>query len=93
MMIRQDFQDLPPKSFMMQIMDDITKLYCFLWDKKDPLNRVMMTWKDLSKHYHKNNFRTSIRKLNNEGLLDYDESEEGIAIELIGWEDLEDFDE
>lgn len=88
MMIRQDFEGLPPKMFMMQIMDDLTKAYCFLWEKKDKLNRIRMTWKDLSKYYNKNSFRTSLRKLNNEGLLNYDELDDGIAIELVGWDEV-----
>ncbi|CAB4132445.1 hypothetical protein UFOVP256_36 [uncultured Caudovirales phage] len=92
MMIRQDFDGLPPKMFMMQIMDDLTKAYCFLWEKKDKLNRIRMTWKDLSKYYNKNSFRTSLRKLNNEGLLNYDELDDGIAIELVGWDEMMDED-
>lgn len=88
MMIRQDFQELPPKMFMMQIMDNLTKAYCFLWEKKDELNRIRFTWRDLSKYYNKHSFRTSLRKLCNEGLLNYDESEIGITIELVGWDDI-----
>jgi hypothetical protein len=87
-MIRQDFEALPPKMFMMQIMNEITKAYCFLWEKKDKMNRLYMSWKDLSKYYNKNFFRTSLRKLCGEGLLNYDELEEGIAIELVGWDDF-----
>jgi len=90
MMIRQDFNELPPPMFMMQIMDTLSKVYCFLWERKDALNRLKLTWKDLSKYYNKNAFRTSLRKLNNEGLLSYDESEDGIAIELVGWDDIQD---
>ena len=87
-MIRQDFDELPPKMFMMQIMDDLTKLYCFFWEKKDTNNKFWMTWKDISKYYNKNYFRTKLRKLNNEGLLNYDETDQGIAIELVGWNDV-----
>lgn len=92
MIVRQDFSDLPPRAFLSQIMNDLSKIYCFLWDKKDSLNRINMTWEDLNRQFHKNNFRTSLRKLNNEGLLSYDESSEGVAIELVGWEDVEDWD-
>jgi len=88
MIIRQDFDSLPPKMFMLQIMDDLSKTYCFLWDKKDELNRIHLTWKDLSKYYNKNSFRTSLRKLNNEGLLNYNELDDSIAIELIGWDEM-----
>jgi hypothetical protein len=87
-MSRQDFEELPPKMFIMQILDNLPKTYIFLWEKKDKLNRIRMTWKDLSKHYNKNSFRTSLRKLCNEGLLNYDESDDGIAIELVGWDEV-----
>jgi hypothetical protein len=92
MMIRQGFQELPPKMFLMQIMNDLTKAYCFLWEKKDKLNRIWMSWKDLSKYYNKNSFRTNLRKLNNEGLLNYDESDDGVTIELVGWDEVMDED-
>ena len=92
MMLRQDFQELPPKMFLMQILDNITKIYVFLWEKKDALNRISLTWKDLSKYYNKNSFRTSLRKLNTEGLLNYDESDDGVSIELVGWDDIEDME-
>lgn len=91
MIIRQDFlQGFPPVPFMMQIMDSVCKAYCFLWERKDVENYVQMTWKDVSKYYNKNTFRTNVRKLNNEGLLNYDESEDGIKIELVGWDDIAD---
>lgn len=90
MIVRQDFNELPPKMFMMQVMNELTKAYCFLWEKKDRLNQIRITWKDLSKYYNKNSFRTSLRKLNNEGLLNYNESVEGIAIELVGWDEVSD---
>jgi len=91
MLIRQDFHEqtpMPPRLFMEQIMDGLSKAYCFLWDNRDKQNRFNMTWKDLSRHYNKNTFRSSLRKLNNEGLLSYEESEDGIAIELVGWDEV-----
>lgn len=88
-MIRQDFQQLPPKMFMMQILDNVTKTYVFLWDRKDVNNKICMSWQDLVKYHNKNSFRTSLRKLNNEGLLNYQESVGGISIELVGWDDFE----
>ena len=88
MMIRQDFEpSLPPKTFMMQILDPLTRTYVFLWDRKDEDNRVDLTWKELAKYQNKNSFRTSIRKLNNEGLISYHESDKGILIEMVGWDD------
>lgn len=88
MMIRQDFNDLPPKAFLIQIVDAVTKIYMFLWDKKDKENKVYFTWKDLSKYYQRNNFRTSLRALCNEGLLNWDETMDGISVELVGWDDI-----
>lgn len=91
MLIRQDFQELqklPPRLFLEQIMDNLSKAYCFLWDRKDDSNKISMTWKDLSRYYNKNAFRSSVRKLNNQGLLSYDESSDGIAIELVGWDEI-----
>ena len=91
MLIRQDFHEqpqLPPRLFMEQIMDNLSKAYCFLWDRRDEQNKIDMTWKDLSRYYNKNAFRSNLRKLNNEGLLSYEEDEDGIAIELVGWDEV-----
>lgn len=88
MLIRQDFQPLPPRLFMEQIMDKISKAYCFLWDQKDEKNRIRMTWRQVTRYYNKNAFRSSLRKLNNEGLLNYEETPDGIAIELVGWDEI-----
>jgi hypothetical protein len=88
MIIRQDFDELPPKMFMMQILDTLTKTYVFLWEKKNKINQICMTWKEISQYYNKNSFRTNLRKLCNEGLLNYDESDEGIEIELVGWDEI-----
>ena len=91
MLIRQDFHEqpqLPPRLYMEQIMDGVSKAYCFLWDRKDDEYKIDMTWKYLSRYYNKNMFRSSIRKLNNEGLLSYEESDDGIHIELVGWDEI-----
>lgn len=91
MLIRQDFTahpQLPPRLFMEQIMDSLSRAYCFLWDNRDEQNKFVTTWKDLSKHYNKNAFRSSLRKLNNEGLLSYEETQDGIFIELVGWDQV-----
>ena len=82
-------EGLPPKPFMMQVMSELTKIYCFLWERKDEANRIDFTWKELSRYYNKNCFRTSLRKLNNAGLLDYEESDDGISIELVGWDEID----
>lgn len=90
MMIRQDFTEMPPRMFMMQVMNDILKIYCFLWEKRDRVNRISLSWKEIAMIYHKNLFKSSLRKLNNEGLLNYDESQDGVSIELVGWDDISD---
>ncbi len=93
MLVHQNFAEIaefPPKLFMLQVMNDLAKAYCFLWDRKDGSNCVEMTWKDLKRYYNKNSFRTNIRKLNTQGLLDYEESEAGITIELMTMKGLMD---
>lgn len=88
MIIHQDFGKLPPKAFLLQILNETAKLYVFLWEKKDSMNKIKMTWKEISHYYHKNMFKTSLRKLNNEGLLDYEASDDSVSIELVDWEDV-----
>ena len=90
MLIRQDFCDseLPPRLFLEQIMNDLSRTYCFLWDIKGDTHTVSFTWKELHKFYNKNAFRSNIRKLNREGLLSYEESDDGISIELVGWDEI-----
>lgn len=92
MLIRQDFavNKMPPRLYMDQVMDSVSKAYCFLWDLKNQENKIDMTWKDVSRYYNKNTFRTSVRKLNNEGLLSYEENEDGIFIEMTGWDSIDD---
>lgn len=92
MLIRQDFNSqpqLPPRLYMEQIMDSLSQIYCFLWDHKNEQNVFKMAWKEILVYYSKNTFRTSLRKLNNQGLLSYKEDEYGITIELIGWDDTD----
>ena len=93
MLIRQDFSkklNMPPRMFMEQIMDGLSRIYCFLWDNKNKENMFKMNWKDISVHFNKNAFRTNVRKLNNFGLISYKESDRGIAIEVVSWEEIED---
>ena len=90
MVVRQDFNELPPKMFMMQITDTITKIYMFLWDRKDSYNQISISWKDLMTYHNKNSFRTNLRKLNTVGLLSYVESDCGVAIEMVSWDEIED---
>lgn len=92
MKIRQDFNienQLPPRMFLEQIMPPICKAYCFLWDKKDKNYRVSMSWGQIGKSFNKNTFRSSLRKLNNEGLVSYEESIDGVEIELVSWDEIQ----
>jgi len=92
MLVRQDFSQhnhkLPPRLYLEQVMDSLTKAYCFLWDHKNDQNRFEMTWKDVLRYYNKNAFRSNLRKLNNQGLLSYQESVDGISIDLVGWDEV-----
>ncbi|MEN6512246.1 MAG: hypothetical protein ABFD00_10520 [Chloroherpetonaceae bacterium] len=88
MLIRQDFQNhetMPPRLYMNQIMDNVSRVYCFLWDNKDKKHRFTTTWKNLSLRYNKNLFRTSLRKLNDQGLVSYKEDDKGVLVELVAW--------
>jgi hypothetical protein len=89
MMIHQAFQDLPPKPFLMQILDAKSKLYLFLWERKNKMGNVYLSWKDLGRYYNRNNFRTNLRKLTDVGLLNFEESEEGVSVEVVNWDDIE----
>ncbi len=91
MLVRQDFSQhpqLPPRPFLEQVMDGLTRFYCFMWDHKNNENRFSMTWKEALRYYNKNSFRSNLRKLNNHGLLNYSENEDGISIELVGWDEV-----
>lgn len=90
MIVQHNFQELPPRMFLEQVFDKATRFYCFLWDKKDKWNKIKMSWKELSIYYNKNTVHTSLRKLNDEGLLSYSESDKGIDIELVGWDEVSD---
>ena len=92
MFVRHDFNisnEMPPKMFMLTILDTVAKLYCFLWERKSEDYKIEMSWKDISSYYNKNSFRTSLRKLTNQGLLSYIESKEGVLIEVVGWDEID----
>jgi len=88
-MIRQDFSEIPPTPFLMQVLDIKAKIYLFLWERKDSLNVLNINWKDLAHYYNKNTFRTTLRSLTDVGLLNYEEDDEGVSIELVGWSDID----
>lgn len=90
--IRQGFNsslpDLPPRYFLEQVFDGVCKLYCWLWDRQDKECCVDYTWEELAKTHDRKSFRSRIRKLGNQGLLDYKEDNNGVHIQLIGWDDV-----
>jgi hypothetical protein len=81
--------ELPPKPFLTQVLDKTAKLYLFLWERKDEKSRVYFSWENLSKYYHKNMFRSTLRRIVDIGLANCNESADGVDIELVGWEDIE----
>ncbi len=86
MMIRQDFTpELPPKEYIMQVCDNVIKVYCYLWDNKNSDFTCKIQWKEISKVFSKNTFRTAVRKLCAEGLLNFKETDKGSNVELTGW--------
>lgn len=86
MLIRQDFTpELPPKAYLLQVAGDVAKVYCYLWEQKDKEFSCDVKWVDIAKIFSKNTFRTCVRKLHSEGLLNYDENATGSSIELTGW--------
>ena len=86
--IRHDFTDMPPREFLMQIMNELVKVYCWLWEKRNRVNRINMSWGEVTRLYHKNHFRTSLRKLHHAGLLSYAENIDGVEIEVVGWDEV-----
>jgi|GEM_PF-1900843 len=91
MVVRQDLDtvpSLPPRLFMEQIMDNVSKVYCFLWDHKDKNNKLRLSWDVIRAKYGKAVTMSSLRKLCAEGLLEYIKSEDGVTIELVGWDEV-----
>ncbi len=88
MMIRHEFKTLPPKMYLMQIMNELSKFYIFLWENQNSQNKLLMSWPEVLKMYNKNNFRTNLRKLNSLGLLNFDEDKDTISIELVSFDEI-----
>ena len=78
-------QCMPPRAFMQQIMDKTSKLYCFLWDKKDEEGSMFLGWHEVVYLYQKNSFRSCMRKLKEQNLLTYRETDSGVKIKLFEW--------
>jgi len=82
----QDFQELPPKKFMMQLLDSTAKAYIFLWNCKDRNYLVDMNWSTLRNYFDERAFKHSLKRLSNEDLLSYDQDREGFTAELVAEE-------
>jgi len=89
-MIRQDFHDGPPIPFLKHIMNTTSKVYLFLWEKKDKKNRFYMTWKEITHYFNKNTFKTNLRKLTDVGLVSCKQNDDGVFVELVGWDEIKD---
>ncbi len=89
-MIRQDFQNAPPMAFLIPIMNLTSKVYLFLWEKKDKKNRFYMTWKEIAHYFNKNTFKTNLRKLTDVGLVSFNQNDDGVLVELVGWDEIKD---
>ena len=90
LMIRQDFKDIPPMLFLIKILNTTSKVYLFLWKKKDSENRFYMTWKEITHYFNKNTFKTNLRNLTDVGLVSSKQNDDGVLVELVGWDDIKD---
>ena len=90
MIIHHGFDELPPKALLMQILDNKSKIYLFLWERKNEHFRCIFNWNELTKYFNKNTFRTNLRRLNEIGLISYHETENTITIELVSWDEIND---
>ncbi len=71
-------------------MNPPSKVYLFLWEKKDIHNRFYMTWKEITHYFNKNMFKTNLRKLNDVGLVSSKQNDDGVLVELVGWDEIKD---
>jgi hypothetical protein len=78
---------LPPREFLEQIMDTKSKIYCFLWDRKDEEGKLSLSWDELAYLFQKNSFRTCMRKMKDQKLLKYREHDAGVKVEMFNWND------
>lgn len=89
--VQADFDNLPPKEFLIQIADTAMKGYLFLWDQKDKDFHVKMRWDEIGLVFHRNTLNTILRRLASAGLLYFHRSDEnGIDVELVGWDEIDD---
>lgn len=89
----QQLWEYPPKPFLEQIVRHCPKAaetYFFLWENKDKNNRLILTKDDVA-FKHPVAFKDDLRKLSNEGLINFRENAGAIGVEVVDWE--EEFDD
>lgn len=92
-MVVQSIRDeLPPKVYLELVATHQPRAcltYIKLWEKRDKNNKVTMTQEDVSYLWHMNEFKANLRRLNQEGLLDYILYPGKIYIELVNYDEIE----
>lgn len=89
--------DMPPYHYLRQVLDHCPKAgltYIDIWARMDKDNRIK-----IDKEAIRNNFLVSLSKFRHdllllvkEGLISIEETPKTIKIEVVGWDDEEDFD-
>jgi hypothetical protein len=88
----QQLWDSPPYPFIEQIgknCADALTTYLFLWSKKGKNNCAQITKEDISYRMHPNKFKSDLRKLYNEALINFAEGGGLVSVEMIVWEDFD----
>jgi hypothetical protein len=97
MTIQRLHNDLPPKAFMEQVAStspEACLTYIRLWERKNKNSIAEMTLEEISHIWHLNEFKANLRKLNNIGLIsDIGKAPGKISVELVDWQDIEDFED
>lgn len=88
---RQDVYSLPPRMFLDNLLPYSCKIYCDLWNEACSTEQpnLFVSWENVRRHYGKNQFRTTLRKLLGCGLADFRETDEGVFLNLLGVGDSE----
>lgn len=90
MRVKAEFRPIPPKEFILQITDEVTKGYMYLWDQMDDNFHVVLDWDIISLVYHKARMKKIMRVLGNAGLLYFHRVDhKGLDVELVGWDDVD----
>ena len=88
--MKVDFSPMPPKEYILQITDDLTTCYIYLWEQMRSDCHVVADWDELTLVFHKSTIKRTLRILGNAGLLNIHRlDDKGLAIELVGWDDIQ----